>query len=167
MNKAEKPKDSKTDATSVELLNRFDSLIDAMRGANNEILQLEELKGHTEKLKWDFICYLMDILEEYDMTLKIPASSLPDIKALRAVYFNGTGIVSFHFRDGSVKSYEMRHYPTIDLLKIVHAAMPHLRTALGQKRREYEDLSNLLTKIGKHVLFHKEEPNSLTKAHSL
>ena len=125
MGEVEKAKVSKADATSVEF--KLDALIDAMREANNEVLQLEELKSHAEKLKWDLICYLMNILKEYDMTLKVPASSLPDVKDVRDVYFNGTGIISYHFQDGSVKSYEMRNYLPVPLLNIIHAAMPHLK----------------------------------------
>lgn len=130
---------------------KLNAFLEDLREVNDEVMQVEEIRSHTEKLKWDFICYLNNILREYDLILEIPASSLSDIKGLRAIFFNGTGIMSYHFKDESVKSFEMKTYPTNQLLKILFAAMPHLKAALKLKRKEYEDMSYLVSRVVKHI----------------
>lgn len=146
---------------------KVDAFIDAMRETNNEVLQVEELKSHAEKLKESLIGYVTNILKEYSLTLKIPANSLPGVQGVRAVYFDGTGIVSYLFKDGSVKSWTMKELPPKQLLQVFNAAMPHLTNALKLTRKEYEDLGNLLTKIGKHVLSLNEEQKDLPEQHAL
>jgi len=146
---------------------KLDTFVDAMREANNEVLQVEELRSHTEKLKEDLIGYVTDILRDYNLTLKVPAKSLPDAEGVRTVSFNGTGIISFHLQDGSVKSQAMREFPPHQLLNLLSAAMPHLRAALMLKRKEFEELSNLLSKIGKHILPVKKAPADPQKQHAL
>lgn len=130
---------------------KLNAFLEDLREVNDEVMQVEEIRSHTEKLKWDFICYLNNILKEYDLVLEIPATSLSDIKGLRAIFFNGTGIMSYHFKDESVKSFEMKTYPTDQLLKILFAAMPHLKAALKLKRKEYEDMSYLVSRVVKHI----------------
>ena len=137
-----------------------ETFMEAMREVNNEVLQMEEIKSQTEKLKWDLICYLNKLLKEYEISVKIPAKSMPDNKGLLAVHFDGNGIVTYHFRNGSIKSFEMRTCPPSQLLKILQTAMPQLKTALRLRRREYEIVSSLISKISKHVLILQKEPGN-------
>lgn len=146
---------------------KVDAFIDAMRETNNEVLQVEELKSHAEKLKENLIGYLTNILKEYSLTLKIPANSLPGVQGVRAVYFDGTGIISYLFKDGSVKSWALKELPPQQLLMVFNAAMPYLTNALKLTRKEYEDIGNLLTKIGKHLLSLNEEQKDLPEQHAL
>ena len=144
----EEPTVSGGDVGAESKLNAF---LEDLREVNDEVMQVEEIRSHTEKLKWDFICYLNNILKEYDLILEIPATSLSEIKGLRAIFFNGTGIMSYHFKDESVKSFEMKTYSTNQLVKILFAAMPHLKAALKLKRKEYEDMSYLVSRVVKHI----------------
>lgn len=144
-----------------------ETLIEAVREVNNEVLQMEEIRSQTDKLKWDLISYLKRLLEEYNLTLTIPAKSLSGIKGLTAMHFNKTGIITYHFRDGSINSFELRTLPSSQLLNILNAVMPHLKSVLKVKRKEYEEVSSLLSKLGKHILILKEEPTDWAKQHPL
>ena len=144
-----------------------ETLIEAVREVNNEVLQMEEIRSQTDKLKWDLISYLKRLLDEYNLTLKIPAKSLSHIKGLAAMHFNKTGIITYHYRDGSLNSFELRTLSPSHLLNILNAVMPHLKSILKVKRKEYQEVSSLLSKLGKHILILKEEPTDWAKQHPL
>jgi hypothetical protein len=145
---------------------KLEPFVDALREVNNEVLQIEEIKSQTEKLQWDLIRYLRNLLNEYDLTIKIPSKSLSGVKGLQAMHCDKTGIVTYHFRDGSIKSFEMRTYPPTKFLNILHAMMPQLKTALKLKKKKYEHVSSLLSKVEKNIMI-KEETADWPKQHSL
>ena len=145
---------------------KLEPFVEALREVNNEVLQMEEIKSQTEKLQWDLIRYLRNLLNEYNLTLKIPAKSISGIKGLLAMHCDKTGIVTYHFRDGSIKSFEMRTYPPTKFLNVLHAIMPHLKSALKLKKKKYEYVSSLLSKVEKNILI-KEETTDYPKQHSL
>jgi len=140
---------------------KFNEFIDVIREMNDEVLQVEELRIHTEKLKKELIRYFTDIMEKYDLELMIPAESFHSKKeessSLQVVFLNNSGVISYNFRDGSVKSYKLSDFQPDELMSIFLVVMPHLRDALKIKRKEYEKVSNRLSKIRKYLTFFKEK----------
>ena len=127
-----------------------EAFIDAMREVNDEVSQVEELRSETEKLRENLILNLMSTLRRYDLDLRIPAESLPNNNNdVRALHISGTGIVTYHFLDGTVKSYRLTEHPPSNLLKIISVVIPHLKASLRLKRKEYENTRSILAKIGK------------------
>ncbi len=142
-------------------LNEF---IEIIRETNDEVLQVEELRAHVEELKEDLIRYLTEIVEEYELELKVPAESfIPKEKNggdLQSVFLNKSGIISYNFKNGSVKSYRLSDYQPAELMTIFSVVMPHLRDSLRIKRKDYEEMSNTLSKIRKYLTFLKEKIKS-------
>jgi len=139
----------------------IDELIEAVRDTNDELLQLEELKKHSEKLKMDLIRYFVDIMKGYDIEVRIPAKALQfdgdEARNLQAVFLNGSGVISYTFTDGSVKAHRLEDYNPADLMEIFNVAIPILKKTLRHKRKEYEEISNRLTKIGKYLTFVRDK----------
>jgi len=141
----------------------LDEFIEVIRETNDEVLQVEELKTHVAELKEDLIRYFTEIVEEYELELKVPAESFhPKEKSsnIQTVFLNKSGIISYNFKDGSVKSHRLSDYQPSELMTIFSVAMPHLREALGAKRKDYEEMSNRLSKIKKYLTFLKEKVKS-------
>ena len=144
--------------------------IDIIRDTNDEVLQVEELRLHTENLKRDLVNYFTGIMKKYKLELKVPSESLPlkdDGSNLQAIFFNSSGIISYHFNDGSVKSYRLNDYHPSELMKLLSVIMPHLKEALEIKRREYEKISNALSKIKKYLVLLTEKFKDMQKEENL
>lgn len=158
-----KPKSDSNDNvdSNIDEFVKFNEFIDVIREMNDEVLQVEELRIHTEELKGDLIRYFTDIMEKYDFELMIPAESFhPEEKGnnnLQAVFLNDSGIISYNFKDGSLKSYKLSDYQPDELMSIFLVVMPHLKEVLTAKRKEYEKISNRLSKIRKYLTFFKEK----------
>jgi len=138
-----------------------DRFIDLIRETNDEILQVEELRVHTERLKQDLINYFRSVMEKYDLQLTISAESFSfsdkEAKNLQAAFLNDSGIISYHFEDGSVKSYQLVDYHPSELMTLFSVVVPNLNEALRSKRREYEGISNTLSKIKRYMTVLKEK----------
>jgi len=139
-------------------LNEF---IDIIRETNDEVLQVEELRTHTEELKEELIRYFTEIMEKYELEITIPGESFhsedKNSDNLQTAFLNESGIVSYNFKDKSVKSYRLSDYKPSELMTIFSVVVPHLRDALKGKRKEYEEMSNRLSKIRKYLTFLKEK----------
>jgi len=138
-----------------------DNFIDLLRETNDEVLQIEELKKHAEKLKENLIRYFTEIMQEYEIEIMIPAESLrmegENNNDVRVTFLNGSGLISHDYKDGTVKSYRLEDYDPSELISIFNAAIPYLKNALKTKKKEYEEISNGLTKIGKYLISLKEK----------
>lgn len=135
--------------------------IDMIRETNDEILQVEELRTHTERLKQDLVNYFTGVMEKYELELTIPAESFSfkdkEADNLQAAFLNDSGIISYHFKDGFVKSYLLRDYHPSELMTLFSVVVPNLNEALRVKRKEYEDMSNTLSKIKRYMTLLKEK----------
>jgi len=139
----------------------LDDFIDIIRETNDEVMQVEELRIHTERLKEDLIHYFTSIMGKYELELAIPAESFhskeKDGENLQAVFLNESGIISYHFKNGTVKSFRLSDYQPSELMTLLSVVMPHLKDALKVKRKEYEEMSNTLSKIKKYLTLLKEK----------
>lgn len=148
----------------------LEGFIDVVRETNDEVLQVEELRIHTERLKGDLIQYFIDIMEKYDLELTISAESFSFKEDnggnLQAVFVNDSGIISYHFKDGFVKSYRLSDYPPSELLTLFSVVMANLKDALEVKRREYEKMSNTLSKVKRYMTLLKEKLTETNKHES-
>jgi len=136
-----------------------DVFLEAMRETNDEISQLEELKKHAEKMKEDLMQYVMDIFRSYHLELLIPAKSLnlEGEQNLKSMCLNESGIIIYNFTDGTVRSQRLEDYPPSELITILNLLMPYIRGALETKRKEYERVSNRLTKVAKYLVYLKDK----------
>ena len=144
-----------------DVSSQIDALIEAIRDTNDEILQFEELRKHAEKLKEDLLKYFVGIMKEYKLDITIPADSLKfdenNAENIQAIYLNGSGVISYVFSDGKIKSHRLEDYSPADLMRILSVAAPILRRALRLRREECEQVANYLTKIKKYLTLVKEK----------
>jgi len=144
---------------SVDQESNKDVFLESIRETSDEISQMEELRKHAEKMKEDLIRCVIDVLKNYHLELSIPGSSLNmENKAdLKSLSLNESGIITYNFADGTVKSQRLEDYVPTELMTVLGSIMPHLKDALKRKRKEYEEVSNRLTKIGKYLGFLKSK----------
>lgn len=158
--KAEEKKEFRLKNTTDTKLG-LDGFIEIIRETNDEVLQVEELRIHTERLKEDLIQYFTGIMGKYELELTISAETFSfkgnDGSNLQAVFLNDSGIISYHFKDGFVKSYRLSDYHPSELMTLFSVVMPHLKEALRVKRKEYEEMSNILSKIKRYLTLLKEK----------
>jgi len=135
--------------------------IDIIRETNDEVQQVEEIRAHVGEMKEDLIRYFTDIVDKYELELKVPAESFNPKEMggdnLKTVFVNELGIISYNFKDGSVKSYRLSDYQPAELMTIFGVVMPCLKDALRAKRKEYEEISNRLSKIRKYLTLLKDK----------
>jgi hypothetical protein len=136
-----------------------DVFLDEIRDTSNEISQMEELRKHAEKMKGELLQYLTTILKKYDLEIKVTPDLLDKKNQdnIKALSLNQVGILSFSFIDGTEKSLKLEDYPPDELMKILELLTPSLKEAIENKRKEYENVSNRLGKIGHYFNLFKDK----------
>ena len=126
-----------------------EELIEIIDETNKVLLQLDGIRNEMEEFKEDSMSYITDILKKYDLHLKVPAESSPYLieRDIKRINLDETGITVTNLRKGSKKSRNLKEFPLPDFLNILKVAIPHIRTALRLKVKEYESLNEMITKI--------------------